>query len=576
MPMKSPKTDESRRKYRADNPEWYGENAPKSQRASDSIGSRVKRYLRDGKAPVSIADMTPEQRLRHDIGRAGDMYRQRINDSDIFGRPANPQEGQSARPPQNRAQMKQTLQGQHQGFVAMMIAACGAQMAGKKISAENLIKTASMGVAMWLFSPKLRDTVDKHIGLDDQRSYRRDVNEYIGDRERSSRPERIRQGRKWRKSFDATEHQAPSGPAPFTEYSAALTHIALNEKAYMDMRVPGADVASVQAAHSQAVATMYEMAGEDGVARKDVEKMARKLVGQMAHENPMSMSMYSEMAHDDFRLTPDKKMKLTGFKEPVSIWDGGIVRRSDNAKVDSGMFSVRPPMSPIEHQDKLSARIAEDMLSAKNADDLHKTMFAWAAARHPQFKEHNTDPATAENLLATDRMFAAMEQDGATSNQAHTLYTNAYAAALAQVHEQKPELEQEWSDKYGANWRDTFADMLADPSDAAGRWKSTSEARTRAKNARERQAQTEAENAAERGSEHAQGEGEREGVGVEHEDSSSQKEGSRHARKQTYRYSAKKAQPRRATNAKPKPQTSHEREPLEGDIVSPDAGPDFS
>lgn len=365
------------------------------------------------------------------------------------------------------------------------------------VTVQNLLVSASMSAAMLAVSPQFRqhtkdklihplqDAIDDRINNKTGRGWRK-VNEAKKEAERKADRyiESLREDGvdpdlipdrasvvasytqdKWKRREQALREAADAGRVPWTARSAALTEVALSEKLYSQSREPGADVEGLNMAHAALVDNLYREAARDGIEPEEFAQASRVVVGQRIQENPAFGAMYDELAHGAIIRSPERTLRVRGMQEPVSVWEGGFESR-DGAKVTAGMFSVRPPMSSYQHAAELSDSMTRDLMSSRSLEDLNERMMSyavgWAAAADPSLQDRV--PAGMASRLSTARVsLQAMASDGVEPEQQQLAYTSAFVDSLRKVAASSPEIEAQWSARFGSDWESGFHEFIQDP-----------------------------------------------------------------------------------------------------------------
>lgn len=513
------------------NPRWESEMAPNENkdlydelidlpaslaqsRPVRKVAKPVKKLVntvkRGDEPAVTPVDNSPMGRLRRDMQRARNAYEDRVYYADILDN--------------DDLTVRSRLSEEHQAYASQMVVAMKqpwlrAQermdrhrtnarpgepgetlMYNMQEIAGAVIERATMQAVMWMFSPTFREHL-KDVKAENKEIQEREVRDRILSKVESKTSEGKKVGKRLQARYDKIKKHDRMGHVPFTDNSAALAELAINEKFYDEIRNPDLTPdrrAELKDGYDTAIGNLYSLAAEDGVDPNDLANETRLLIGYGIKTDPKMAVMYSELAFNDYFPKPDERVKIAGKDEPVMMWKGDFVGHTGEV-VNQGRFTVREPMTQEEHQTHIATSLARHMLSATTnsvgrplpkdrAKNLTESMFAYAAARHEFFQENVTSDSGKAAVNHVDTMFTSMEEDGLTVEEMNHTYAEAFADAMDILSEADPNLEAEWSRKFGDNWMDKFSEMVSDPENP-NHWKSYQTAENTARTRRFKDAQ---------------------------------------------------------------------------------------
>lgn len=434
------------------------------QRSQARTRSRRNRTSRRSTGPAGTTPiierhqppMDPAARLRREVDAAGRRYMETVRKSDILA------------PGKTPKQRSSQLTGVHKGYVSMMVLSC-LQPLSEQISAKSILSVVGMGSALWALSPNFRLQMGE---------FRDKMQEAVSAKIEGRRQSQMDQAsaklqsgdqlsEKWRAKL---ERVSRGGRDPFTANSAAMTEVALTENAYAAMRQEGADVEGIRFEHEELLKTLYQHAHEDGVGAEEVAAAARVVVGLRLNDEPELASVFQGLAHGQFAKSDPREVRIAGTEDTAWVWTGEFESRLGQ-QVESGSFELRGPMTPEQHQAAMADTMTADMVSLirrQGADGLNVGVVSYAAAwglkDRPEFEDMLAmDNPLGERLLTSQRMLDTMSADGITSSEQQQVYSNAYVDAMQYVGTLYPEVEQEWGEKFGGNWREAMRDFVSNP-----------------------------------------------------------------------------------------------------------------
>lgn len=455
LPRNAPRDISLSERRRRSNPTWQSDwNAAQARSGRKAVTKKLSKT-----APVT--DMPWPERLRADMNRGMEIYQEKLGVSDIFAE-------------DDPLVRQKRIDAEHRTYAKGMIKAALRPIREdfRKNRTNAVMKSIGLGVGMWLVSPGFRQEV-----LDLPKNTLRDMDEHIRGRIEARVEAKTAQGKRvgpfLQMRYDRIMKAKDGGHAPYSDHSAAVTVLGLNDAYYDKLREPGVDREKIKARYEEGIQTLYTKAAKDGVDPVQVDANVRYLTGQRMANDPSYAIRHAHTAHGILTRTNPVRMTSTdehGNTVTVERWDGqfkhfngGVVKTSD-----PGYFVPRYPADMQEHATNMAAEIGRDFGSATDAAGLQRKFFAWAAVQHDSFdtfseetKANGSDYET--NILSSfDNMIEMMGDDGLNEIEAHTAFTHAFTSAFAQVGEKNPELMKEWVNEYGADWDVRLGIMIQD------------------------------------------------------------------------------------------------------------------
>lgn len=451
--------------------------AAKGRRTYQFEGSRL---LSDGLVDTG----NPEADLRTNIDRSGKVFM-----DEVVNQTAD--DAHKAIDKVRRQELYDNMSSKHKMYTMMMGMSC---LSGLRngITPSAIMRSATMAGTMWVCSPNFRNVVGGMVGpklepmqeklkagLDKRvenrkQKERKKVGKKVDKADAKDKPLSKRWEKRMEKSMRNTE-----GRMPFSVQSAAMTEVAMNEGFFKAARKPGANVDSLRDTHRFVMEKLYTEAASDGVSPDSISRASRTLIGHQVQDNPLYAAMYGELAHGSFERSPAKTVRIEGTDQTAEMWNGDF-NNDFGQKVTSGSFSVRGPMDSTEHQSRIAQTIAGDMLSTKNVTDFNASMMGYGLGMKMEIDPEERDqlrPEVASRMDRSDLFHNAMRVDGIETEEMEKVYSNAYLDALDIVRSRNPELENDWTERYGAGWQERFHEFMDDPQGFMKREKDTREAR---------------------------------------------------------------------------------------------------
>lgn len=171
------------------------------------------------------------------------------------------------------------------------------------------------------------------------------------------------------------------GRLPLTPETAAMQRIGWIEKAYDDMRKPGADVEDIMSKYNEACRALDDLCERDGISQKELSEKMQGYVCMRCQADPSYMKYYAELdegkagvAYRTFEIK-DEKGNVIGYQNQVSPnvdEDGNRVYfyDYDSGNAYSGLFNPRTPASRQKGQIDLDVMCRDYVSQMSSPDDL--------------------------------------------------------------------------------------------------------------------------------------------------------------------------------------------------------------
>lgn len=469
-----------------DNDPWVREMR-REQAERDAAAKGRKTYSFEGSRLLSdglVDTGDPEADLRANVNRAGKVFMDEVVNQ-------TGEDASKAIDKARRQELYDNMSSKHKMYTMMMGMSC---LAGLRngVTPSAVLRSATMAGTMWACSPNFRHVIGGMIGPKLEPMQEKLKGAIDGRIEKRKEKERKKVGKKvakadekgkplsklWERRLEKSLANK-DGRMPFTVQSAAMTEVAMNEGFFKSLRKPGANVDSLRDTHRFVMEKLYTEAAADGISSDSISRASRTLIGHQVQDNPMYAAMYGELAHGSFERSPEKTVRIEGTDQTAQMWNGDF-NNDFGQKVTSGSFSVRGPMGSSEHQSRIAQTIAGDMLSTKNVTDFNASMVGYGLGMKMEIDpedRHQLRPEVAGRMDRSDLFHNAMRVDGIETEEMEKVYSNAYLDALEIVRSRNPDLEQEWTERYGAGWQERFNQFMEDPQGFMKREKDDREAR---------------------------------------------------------------------------------------------------
>lgn len=286
-----------------------------SQQKSDSVtfASANSGYISAG----SDAEQAYLQKLRQDMGKVDTDYVNYVKKQAPYR--------------ENKAEMQRKFSGMNNIFFNQMLLTCVSPLEDG-VGVDSVVECMAMYMGMSLVNKDFRNRVkNMKIKLDYQKATQK---ANAGDPGADEAKERAAKLKRELTMYDN------GGREPYTAHSAALTKIGMTERAYADMRQPGADIERIRTQYMEAIATLDEQCADDGISASDVNKKMRTLVGQYSDTNPKCADIYQQLSYEGVGKAPYHR----NSNDPSQmIWTGEYVDFDGN--MFSGAFTPREPLT---------------------------------------------------------------------------------------------------------------------------------------------------------------------------------------------------------------------------------------
>lgn len=352
--------------------------------------------------------------------------------------------------------------------------------------AQGVFRAVGMVGGLYALSPVFRGYASDNLGVAWDGLKERLDERADNDIARRASKERARVGRKTAKSeakdkplskrwakrktvmeaWDLQSEMRERGRGWLTTQEAAMTIVGLDQSLFINMREEGVDREALMTQHTELLQNLYNDAQADGLDLDEIATKVRVLTGQSVKDNPQMAAMYTELAHGSFVPTEPREVRLPNG-QTAKIWEGGF-RNGLHQEVDSGVFSVRPPMDAQEHEAAITDTITADLLGAKDEGGIQAAIVGYMGGYH--FDPLNNpasvagmDPKVVERINKSASIKNTMDLDGYSDEAQREIYSNAYMNALELTQYFSPKIEEQWSARYGETWKEDIAEMSVNP-----------------------------------------------------------------------------------------------------------------
>lgn len=212
----------------------------------------------------------------------------------------------------------------------MMLACTEPLMHG--VSSDSIVQAIGMFTGMCLLSKDFREDMSVSVG--------NVLYPYV-----QKKAEAAPEDSAWGRARDAVLKMQNHGRLPLTPKSAALMNVGFLERAYVDMRRPGADVNKILGQYEEAISVLRTQAEHDGVSSEDLAENMRTIIGQMCVKNPDYSRFCNELSHGAVRRCPFQTVMDNG--EMKDVWKGEYEFVDGTPYTEA--FTPRPPESYSAH-----------------------------------------------------------------------------------------------------------------------------------------------------------------------------------------------------------------------------------
>ena len=168
---------------------------------------------------------------------------------------------------------------------------------------------------------------------------------------------------KWDQWCKKVDTSLNDGRLPLNPRSAAMMKLAIDRKAYNEMRVPGADVMQVMSDRSVSVQFLYELAETDGCDLDDVLQNERLILGHMMSVDDSVKRCFMETASGSVVKAPGERQD-----DGSTIWSGDFMYK--NGKPFEDVFTPRPPMDADDRVKMINKSLSHAFGQCDTAEDM--------------------------------------------------------------------------------------------------------------------------------------------------------------------------------------------------------------
>lgn len=446
--------------------------APTHERVRDREQRRDREQARIHVDEPEMSERDLLLALRAQTNKAGEDYMASLRDSNLLV-PGFSDEERGTK-----------FNAMHRVYMQMMMQSCMRPLS-RGVNTNSVVQAVGMLMAMRLLSKDFRDETDNLLQpLKDRIEDRIDAKTRSKGQQAESRAlarnEKVGvDGRqvdrntylasKWRKRLDDLEHRERGSREMFTPESAALTEVALMESAFYRMRDGEHDADQIYKSYRAMRKHLHHQMSEDGLDRQEVVHRARIVIGQRMEAEPELGLMFNGVAHGRIVKSGPHAERIAGTDRVREVWTGEFEDHVGHKLPDDGMFTLRRPMDPSEHQVQLAEGMKVSMLDGLRRGDeaaysqsLMGYLVGFAARR--EGRDATGLPETLQQRLAqSETMLASMDIDGLSDEAQREVYSNAFTDAMEEVGKAYPGVEQVLQRNFGSDWQATMQAAVNDP-----------------------------------------------------------------------------------------------------------------
>ncbi|MFF1880285.1 hypothetical protein ACFVVC_02285 [Pseudarthrobacter sp. NPDC058196] len=417
-------------------------------------------------------------KLRAETRLAGEAYMQTLRDSKLLV------------PGFNDGERAKEFDAMHAVYMQMMMQSCLRPLT-RGVNPNSVIQAAGMMMAMRMLAPDFRKEMDSYLQpFKDKVQDRIDAKtRHIGERaERQaalvgdlfggtpeakgvaggpSRDDFL--SNRWRTRLEDLERRERGNRELFTPESAAMTEVALMENAFWKMRDPEQDSKQINASYKALRKRLRQQMDDDGLDRAEVVKRARTIIGERMESEPELRLMFNGLAHGRMVKAPPHEARLAGSDRVRKVWTGEFDDHLGRRIPDEGMFTLRLPMEPDEHQVQLAETMKAAMLDGVQRGDRQALggrvmgyMIGFAAKKQG-LDTRGLPEDLQQRFDQSESMLASMEIDGLSDEEQQRVYSNAYVDAIEELSKEDPDFEHELKLALGDDWQDRMRAAVDDP-----------------------------------------------------------------------------------------------------------------
>lgn len=435
-------------------------------------------------------------KLRSETKLAGEKYMASLRDSKILV------------PGFNDEEREREFDAMHQVYMQMMMQSCLKPLT-RGVNPSAIIQAAGMMIAMRMLSADFRQEMDSYLSpLKDTVAQRMDArtrrigviaedqaargNESVdaGTAKQAQRRERAGlpvddafiEGReakktsrgdylskKWQRRLEDLENRERGNREMFTPESAAMTEVALMENAFWKMRDPNQDSKQIHTSYMAMRKRLRDQMSQDGLERAEVVRRARMIIGERMESEPELRLLFNGLAHGRILKAPPHPERVAGTDRVREVWTGEFQDHLGHQIPAEGMFTLRQPMKPDEHQVQLAETMKAVMLDGVDRRDrqaLAGSLMGYLigfAAKKQGLDTRGLGSVLQQRFDQSENMLAAMDIDGISDQEQQRVYSNAYVDAVEQINKEDPDFEHELKLALGEDWEARMRDAIADP-----------------------------------------------------------------------------------------------------------------
>lgn len=445
----------------------------------------LERKQKKAKRDARGRNPDPAAQLQADLDQARSSYLRQMRASGI----TSPGESQDAQ--------RRMMRRKHSGFAAKSARAClGAVKLG--LLPKRMVAKVTVGTAMWALSPKRRSraggdrpgvlaAVTDKVKRQERREARIVDKGAVSRQKESERLAKTGEGResmsgRHRRRLERMDQVERDNRDPFTEHSAALTHVGILQNAHDEMRRPGADQAKVRQQYESALNLLYSDAQADGLDRAAVERNTRVIAGQLMERDPAQAATFAELGHGRLAKSDRQTVRMPGSPETAQLWTGDYDDAYGGTRKSEGAMTPRRPMGPKGHSTAVARTMYGELAGARTPAEFNETMKHYTAGadvrKHPEMAEMTGDPKARARIGRSGAMFASMRADGLTDQQQRVAYMNGLQESVRTVERTHPEKAAEFRRTAGPEWE-------RDTRDLAGRYRASGQKAARERGQRD-------------------------------------------------------------------------------------------
>lgn len=174
----------------------------------------------------------------------------------------------------------------------------------------------------------------------------------------------------WAKTRDKILMSQNNGRLPLNPRSAAVMQIGLMQRAYTDMRKPGADVDAVMNEYGQRSRRLREIANRDGINDDLLNQNVRTMAGKFMDKADGYQMFFDETCDGGVKKSGPKAVSVGG--ETRYAWRGEFEKEDGSSYEDA--FTPRVPEPAEFHMERAGKDMADAMARCRDWSDV-KAMY---------------------------------------------------------------------------------------------------------------------------------------------------------------------------------------------------------